>query len=83
MESLRILAFSSWSKLILTSLRSGQVLPTRGQKMSKTWSRNHFCDLSSSGMAFQMMERTSPAVQKVWESWVVSRICLMTLNHWS
>ena len=55
---------SDWLKSIFSSFCSGQRLPMRGQKMSKSWLLNHFWDDLSVGMAFQMMERMSPAIQK-------------------
>ena len=59
MESVRISAASS---LINSSCWSGQILPTRGQKISKSWSLNHFWDFWSSGIALRMIARLSPAV---------------------
>lgn len=59
MESVRIPAASS---LINSSCWSGQILPTRGQKISKSWSLNHLWDFASAGTALRMMARVSPAV---------------------
>lgn len=83
MESLRILVSSFWSKSILSSFSSGQVLLTRGQKILKISFLIHFSDFSSSGTALQIMFKMSPAVQKTCESFVVVRICLTILNHLS
>ena len=60
MESVRISA-DSVSSLIKSSCWSGQILPTRGQKISKSWSLNHFWDFWSAGTALRIMARTSPA----------------------